>query len=61
MWRLICRVLGAMLVVLLSETFSYLTVSSQKATFRTRDSLENIVPNVFYQHLLSALHVFNDH
>ena len=55
------KVSGARLVSYLTQAFSNLAVSTQEGIFRPRDSLENIIPNVFYQHLLSALHVFDDH
>ena len=55
------KVSGVRLVSYLTQAFSNLAVSSQEGIFRPRDSLENIIPNVFYQHLLSALHVFDDY
>ena len=46
---------------ILIEAISDLTVASQKGIFTARDSLENIVPDVFNQHLLFTLHVLDDH
>ena len=46
---------------ILTEAISDLAVASQKVIFTARDSLENIVPDVFNQHLLFTLHVLDDH
>ena len=46
---------------ILTEAISDLAVASQKGIFTARDSLENIVPDVFDQHLLLTLHVLDDH
>ena len=46
---------------ILTEAISDLAVASQEGIFTARDSLENIVPDVFDQHLLFTLHVLDDH
>ena len=46
---------------ILTVAISDLAVASQKGIFTARDSLENIVPDVFNQHLLFTLHVLDDH
>ena len=46
---------------ILTDAISDLAVASQKGIFTARDSLENIVPDVFNQHLLLTLHVLDDH
>ena len=61
MWRLVFKAEVAWLIIFLIETFSYLAVVSQVGALTTRNPLKNIVPNVFNQHLLSTLHVFNHH
>ena len=45
----------------LTEAVSNLVIASQKRIFTARDSPENIVPDVFDQHLLLTLHVLDDH
>ena len=46
---------------ILTKGISDLAVASQEGIFTARDSLEDVVPDVFDQHLLFTLHVLDDH
>ena len=61
MWRLVFKAEVAWLIIFLIEAISYLADVSQVGALITRNPLKNVVPNVFNQHLLSTLHVFDDH